>query len=538
MYESLINSLLARYQITPIELFDRLAHAKLSKLKEDVFLRSDKCPKEMYLKYKDYIANSISSPCSTEEDIILYYNKNPFDELAVLSNPNCPKEVIEQILERTSNLNVFYKIASHKNSDSKILSKLWKLSFEEELYGKYEEYEMIRLLIIKNPNCSKKIVNIAMGNGSSNELKIALLGSKHCTKKVYENIFQNRYSFHSKRKDFDESELLNISGLEDALALNKHCDAHHLKELVNDCESNKHTYSANTAELLMAINPNVLHKKTLIQLSKSDNIKVLRNLSLNPSCPSDALLNVIRFDVTRQEEYREFGEVLEETEAEILKNVMDNPNLDSRIFTEIVSKLAFRKGYHYVTAKEHALENKFMNTELLEILYNVNMDNELGINKVADEPIISDVSNKFTEINKEEVKENSYDENLKEVINSVRVIANRAMNLEEQDPSQKDKVRNSVDVGEDVLFEIVDDHFEIRQEFIPVLKYLNLEHINCRNLKVSGIDFTGTNIRINPQMVYMKDLSNSIFENDNIVGDLTDCNTTGSNIPFVEELIL
>ena len=75
MYESLINSLLARYQITPIELFDRLAHAKLSKLKEDVFLRSDKCPKEMYLKYKDYIANSISSPCSTEEDIILYYNK-------------------------------------------------------------------------------------------------------------------------------------------------------------------------------------------------------------------------------------------------------------------------------------------------------------------------------------------------------------------------------------------------------------------------------------------------------------------------------
>ena len=45
MYESLINSLLARYQITPIELFDRLAHAKLSKLKEDVFLRSDKCPK-------------------------------------------------------------------------------------------------------------------------------------------------------------------------------------------------------------------------------------------------------------------------------------------------------------------------------------------------------------------------------------------------------------------------------------------------------------------------------------------------------------
>ena len=166
------------------------------------------------------------------------------------------------------------------------------------------------------------------------------------------------------------------------------------------------------------------------------------------------------------------------------------------------------------------------------------MDNELGINKVADEPIISDVSNKFTEIKKEEEKENSYDENLKEVINSVRVIANRAMNLEEQDPSQKDKVRNSVDVGEDVLFEIVDDHFEIRQEFIPVLKYLNLEHINCRNLKVSGIDFTGTNIRINPQMVYMKDLSNSIFENDNIVGDLTDCNTTGSNIPFVEELIL
>lgn len=528
MYESLINSLLVRYQVTPMELFDRMAHAKFSKLKEDVFIRSDKCPKEMYYKYKDYIMNSIASPINTKEDIIAYYNRNQFDELTVLSNPNCPKEVIEQILERTNNLNVFYKIASHKNSDARILSRLWKLSFEEELYGKDEEYEMIRLLIVKNPNCSKKIVKIAMNNGSSNEIKIALLGSSHCTKKVYESIFQNRYSFHSKRKEFDESEMINISGLEDALALNKHCDVYHLKELVNDCESNKHTYSANTAELLMALNPNVLHKKTLMELSKSSNIKVLRNLSLNPSCPSDALLNIVRFDITKQEEYIEFGEVLEESEANILINIMDNPNLDMRVFTEVVSKLAFRKGYHYANAREHALENRFMNTELIEILYNINMDNELGIFKVADEPDISDPSKKFTEV-KEVV-----DTKIDDVINSVRVIANRAMNLEEQDPSQKDKVRHSVDIGEDVLFEIVDDHFEIRQCFIPVLKYLNLENINCRNLKVSNIDFRKTNIRINPQMVYMKDLSNTLYDEENIIGDLTDCITDGSNMEFVD----
>ena len=73
-----------------------------------------------------------------------------------------------------------------------------------------------------------------------------------------------------------------------------------------------------------------------------------------------------------------------------------------------------------------------------------------------------------------------------------------------------------------------------KKEKNSVLKYLNLENINCRNLKVSNMDFRETNIRINPQMVYMKDLSNTLYDEENIIGDLTDCITDGSNMEFVD----
>lgn len=42
--------------------------------------------------------------------------------------------------------------------------------------------------------------------------------------------------------------------------------------------------------------------------------------------------------------------------------------------------------------------------------------------------------------------------------------------------------------------------------------FLDLHYLDFENVKVSGIDFSGTNATINPQKVYNKDMSNGIYD--------------------------
>lgn len=401
MYDSLIDSLIEHYKITPRELFDRLAHAKNVKLKEDVFLKSSKCPREMFYKYKNYIRNSIISTCNSVDELYTHYESYHFDEKNLLNNPNCPEEIIERILERTNSLNTYFLIAKHVNSSAVILNRLWKLSFKEETYDQVEDYDELRKLIINNPNCSKKIIKTVLSNGSSNEWKIALLNSPYANKKVFESIFDSRYSFHSKRKDFNDSEIINISELERSLAGNKHCDKVHLKELVNDVCSPKYDYGDNKAEYLMAINSNVLHKKTLVELSTKDDLVLLRCLSLNKKCPSEALINIVNYDVTECDNYRNNFDIYNQEEAELITNVLNNPNCDKEVFKEVIDKISIRMNYHYDEVKDIALNHKYMDYELCKELLAVNIDQELGLKseEVKEE---KDPLRKFNEIKKEE----------------------------------------------------------------------------------------------------------------------------------------
>ncbi len=66
----------------------------------------------------------------------------------------------------------------------------------------------------------------------------------------------------------------------------------------------------------------------------------------------------------------------------------------------------------------------------------------------------------------------------------------------------------------DNIFVEVGDHKEIISFFIQMslLKYIDLKGETFENVKLSGIDFRGCNISLNPQLVYKKDLSNCNFE--------------------------
>ena len=67
------------------------------------------------------------------------------------------------------------------------------------------------------------------------------------------------------------------------------------------------------------------------------------------------------------------------------------------------------------------------------------------------------------------------------------------------------------------LFHDVDGHREFNNLYINDIKIIDLSYADFTNVKVSGIDFCGTNVTfsnatLNPQTVYNKDLSDCNFE--------------------------
>ena len=94
----------------------------------------------------------------------------------------------------------------------------------------------------------------------------------------------------------------------------------------------------------------------------------------------------------------------------------------------------------------------------------------------------------------------------------------------------------SIPIGKEELLVQIDDHYEINRNFVNYLRFLNLSMIDFSNVKVSGLDFRGSGARINPQLVYKKDLSNGIFDAGNIkfYDDLNGVNIEGADFTECE----
>lgn len=93
------------------------------------------------------------------------------------------------------------------------------------------------------------------------------------------------------------------------------------------------------------------------------------------------------------------------------------------------------------------------------------------------------------------------------------------------------KFYHSIKVDSSTFLTQVDDHFEIKSEFLSVLNFLNLENINTTNLKISGIDISESNLKIDPQLVYNKDLSNATLDDKNLSSyNFDGVNMEGTNV--------
>ena len=78
----------------------------------------------------------------------------------------------------------------------------------------------------------------------------------------------------------------------------------------------------------------------------------------------------------------------------------------------------------------------------------------------------------------------------------------------------------------------VGDHYEFKPIFMEYperLKNIDFRFVSLRNVKISGIDFTGCNINLNPQEVYQKDLRGCTFAGLHIdpFMDFTGCDIRG-----------
>ena len=129
---------------------------------------------------------------------------------------------------------------------------------------------------------------------------------------------------------------------------------------------------------------------------------------------------------------------------------------------------------------------------------------------------------KFTIIdkkNKEEEKEKQVKERIKEVSKNILELKKSIELLEESKINLNDtlsKIKSSIKIPDELLIQKVNDHYEFSPEFIPLLKYIDLSFIDTKNLKLSGLDLSETNIHFNPQTIYNKDLSGTKLSDDNV----------------------
>ena len=77
----------------------------------------------------------------------------------------------------------------------------------------------------------------------------------------------------------------------------------------------------------------------------------------------------------------------------------------------------------------------------------------------------------------------------------------------------------------------VDDHREVNPIYLEYIDFIDFSFIKSDNLKVSGIDWSRTNLVVDPQKVYKKDLSNARFGDHNITFKWFDgCDLRGCDI--------
>lgn len=229
-----------------------------------------------------------------------------------------------------------------------------------------------------------------------------------------------------------------------------------------------------------------------------------------------------------------------------------NGLLDSTIYDEykVNDRKFIRVGFKdYVEVKPilwHLDDNLLVSNQAI---FSGNVDKEI-LDKFFNESILQpkQKSDKFSDnglnhddkIQAKKMIDEETQKKLKELEDQmINMLAQIKETSEAYEQLSNKKMGQRVAIDKDLLLVKVDDHIEFNEKYIPYLKYIDLSIVPSDNLKASGINFIGTNIVINPQAVYNRDLSNSSFGNNNIIFGLFDgCNLSGTNLEDEKESLV
>ena len=511
-------------------------------------------------------------PNTTAEELESIYEKANYDtQLALASNPSASRDLLMRMLKDATqdeylSPDLVLEIVNNKNFPLDVLFDIDVTKIPSlQLNDKDERYEKVSRLLDRiileldrpNPPINLITETIRYEDGGLDYTKVYGVD-----KKIAKEIIAKRNIAVKKAKAlFDkyrtdrESELgLGVVNENDDRVLYSSKEA--------DIASNPNTSIEELRELglnsknpyirrLVASNRNITSELISEMMEKinyeDDGFSFVPfELILNPNCPSDKLFEYL--DRTQQvcsinwkignlywkKCWNKISRELDKTDCPIklVEDVInwEKPNNRS-VFGSNLNNKNNKKVYETIINKAK------------KIYKNPERRNRLSVRTVEDreydkeKALIAELKQKDydlkqreeTELKRKELIEEKK-EKLKSLLSELKEL-NEAISLSEYQDTSKVDYSTKTQIPESALIITVGEHREINPEYIPFLAYIDLSMLDSTNLKVSGIDWSNTNISIDPQKVFMKDLSYSKFSDENIVfKSFDECNLSGTDI--------
>jgi uncharacterized protein YjbI with pentapeptide repeats len=286
----------------------------------------------------------------------------------------------------------------------------------------------------------------------------------------------------------------------------------------------------NSQDLKLEILKNPNCPQTIIRKElKSNRIEVYRAIACNINIPQLVLdkLTMIEDEellcnIAYNKKNKNIDMLAGHMSSKVRKSVLENESVTLEIIKSMLSDIdedisicALFKYYNYIIDNSDE-EDEVLEKERREERKEENNNYDLELER------INSVNDKLKE------------EQNKETMATIRELEQIMSHMKNPDENFTiRRLQHTIPINEDFLFDDNPDGSRmIKKEFIKVLKYLDLSNINCKNMIATDIDFRFTNIDIDPQKVFKKDLSYSRFGDNNIhkFRNFNGVNMTGCDI--------
>jgi len=462
----------------------------LGKVLNDIKVKLDKLTKEGLLSYLslDYCPSDVLSAYydKTDSDIKICLSKNPntpsdilkelynekITKYNVIENENCPREILNLLLS-TNDKEIYF----HLMNNSKCPKRLFR---------------MLKEVNLNNPICPKDVLLKYSSNVDNLTMKEVsdIAGNPSMTKELLEMVFRSKLGY-TARYSFAK----NINCSEDILG--------------------KIYEKNNGFDLKLEILKNPNCPQTIIRKElKSNNIEIYRAIACNINIPQGVLdkLTMIEDEellcnIASNRKNKNIDMLASNMSSRVRKSVLENESADLDIIKsmlsdtdEDISICALFKYYNYIKNSTNDEVDDSIEDERRKERKEENDNYDIELER------ITNMNDKLKEEQNKETMAMIKD--LEHVISHIK------------NPDENFTIRrlhHTIPINEEFLFdENPDGSREIKKEFIKLLKYFDLSNISCENMIATDIDFRFTNIDINPQKVFNKDLSYSRFGDNNI----------------------